>query len=443
MSSRAQSVAAQLDLLGLDDARLGEAGRAVGLGATQVRERWQGARLPCAGEAHLRCVACGLGASVRFRCAGRCDHECEHKERAAAALLRVIPRVPVRHWVLTLPGALRTASAVDQRLVRELSREFISKVFAFVRGRSDETRPIQCGAVSLVHRAARALVLDVHVHALVLDGGYVATGRGPDEFVPMEGEPSVDELAALCASLREALLERWRRRRATAAGDELWRIAVEQSLAVGPVAATAVRRIKVQSIEGVETIAPARSRRVGIGAQKDGLGVHVMERIDGAARGSLAALARYLVRAPVALADLEPGKPGRVVHRLARPFADGSTHVEFSTDELARRLVALSPTRHVHRVSYHGALAPGAAAKWRARPLQLVLVDGPRIARVRRKPPRGRASPGDPPECGRCGGPLRVVAIDESVDPAAPWSTSGSGPGPGPGPGPRERAEGG
>lgn len=420
MSSRAQSVAAQLDLLGLHDARLDEAGRAVGQGGARVRERWQGARLPCAGEAHLRCGACGLAASVQFRCAGRCDRECEHGERAAAALLRVIPRVPVRHWVLTLPGALRNASAADQRLVRELSREFLAKVFALVRARTDGERALQCGAVSLVHRAARALVLDVHVHALVLDGGYVATGRGPDEFVPMVGEPSVDDLATLCGSLKDALLAKWRRR---AAADELLHVGVEQSLAVGPVAATAVRRIKVEPPEGA---ASSRSQRVGVGARTDGFGVHVMERIDGAARGSLAAVARYLVRAPVALASLEPGRAGRVVHKLARPFADGSTHVEFSTDELARRLVALSPARHVHRVSYHGALAPGAAAKWRARPLQLVLVDGPRIAKARRKRPRGRASPGDPPECGRCGGPLRVVAIDESVDPAAPWGVSGA-----------------
>lgn len=418
--SRAPAVAAQLDLLGLDDARLDEAGRAHGLDATRVRERWQGARLPCAGEAHLRCGACGLAASVQFRCAGRCEKECEHGERAAAALLRVIPRVPVRHWVLTLPGALRNASAADQRLVRELSREFLSKVFAFVRERTGGERALQCGAVSLVHRAARALVLDVHVHALVLDGGYVATGRGPDEFVPMEGEPSVDDLAALCGSLREALLARWRRRKVD--DDGSLRVAIEQSLALGPVAATAVRRIKLEPHEGAGS---AQSRRVGVGARRDGLGVHVMERIDGAARGSLAAVARYLVRSPVALASFEPGKPGRVVHRLARPFADGSTHVEFSTDELAKRLVALSPARHVHRVSYHGALAPGAAAKWKARPLQMVLVDGPRIAPVRRKRKRERASPWDPPECGRCGGPLRVIAIDESVDPAAPWAVAG------------------
>jgi hypothetical protein len=420
MSMRAQSIAGQLDLLGLDEARLERVGGAAVSSGAEVRERWQGARLPCAGEAHLRCGRCGLAAAVRFRCAGRCDRECEQRERAAAALLRVIPRVPVRHWVLTLPGALRTASAIDQRLVRELSRELIAKVFALVRSRTKESARLQCGAISLVHRASRALVLDVHVHALVLDGGYVATGRGPDEFVPMDGEPTVDELALLCASLREALLARWRRRRASAAGDELWRLAVEQALVAGPVAATAVRRIKVESVGG-DTLAPARSRRVGKGARHDGLGVHVMERIDGAARGSLAALTRYLVRSPLALADLEPGAEGRVVHRLARPFADGSTHVEFSKDELARRLVALSPARHVHRVSYHGALAPGAAAKWRARPLQLVLVEGQRVRVARRKRTKGRAGPGDPPECARCGGPLRVVAIDESVDPAAPW----------------------
>lgn len=374
-----------------------------------------GPRLPCAGEAQLHCATCGLAAAVRFRCAGRCAHECAQGEAAAAALLRVIPRVPVRHWVLTLPGVLRQASAIDQRLVRELSRAFLAEVFAYVRARlgSGRAPTIECGAVSLVHRAARALVLDVHVHALVLDGGYTNAESGVREFLPLGDGPTLDELVALTATLRENLLARWRRRRATIEGQALWRLGVEQSLVAGPVAATAVRRIRV------EGVGPGRPRRVGTGARRDGFGVHVMERIDGSARGSLAALARYLVRAPVALAELRPSAPGRVVQRLSRPFADGSTHVEFTTDELARRLLALSPEHPVHRVSYHGALAPGAAAKWRARPVQMVLVDAVRLA----GPARGArhreraAFPSRAPECVRCGGRLRVVGIDESIDP--------------------------
>ncbi len=409
MATSRPDTAAQLDLLGLHDDALREA-TGGDEAAAQLRARWQGDRLPCAGEAQLRCVRCGLGATVRFRCAGRCAHECEHGERAAAALLRVIPRVPVRHWVLTLPGMLRAASAVDQRLVRELAAAFIAEVFSFVRASMPQsrTRAVQCGGVSLVHRSARALVLDVHVHALVLDGGYV-TVPGGREFVPMTDEPAPDALMGLAAGLRERLLAHWRRRRATAEGDRLWRLAIEQALVAGPVAATAIRRVAVQGV------GPARPRRVGTGARRDGFGVHAMERIDAEQRGSLAALARYLVRAPVALAELRPGRGDRVVQRLARPFADGSTHVEFSTAELAKRLIALSPPGHVHRVSYHGALAPGAAAKWRARPLQLALVESMRIARPPTRKLQRVRERGQAPACTRCGAPMRVIAIDESI----------------------------
>jgi hypothetical protein len=412
MNARATATAAQLDLLaevGLDADCLHRIG-VPGDAARRLRARWDGDRLPCVGEAQLRCDTCGLAAAVRFRCAGRCERDCEHGERAAAAMVRVIPRVPVRHWVLRLPGVLCSASAVDQRLVRELSREFLAQVFAFVRQRVPAgPSATQCGGVSLVHRTARALVLDVHVHALVLDGGYVAVERGLREFVPMADEPTPEELAALAVAVRERLLARWRRRRGASDDREQWRVAIEQSLVAGPVAATAVRRIRV------EGVGPGRPRRVGAGARKDGFGVHAMERIDGAARGSLAALARYLVRAPVALAELGAGGEGRVVQRLSRPFADGSTHVEFSTVELARRLVALTPAGHVHRVSYHGALAPGAAAKWRARPLQLALVDASHLVRARGTRRRDR-EPWPSPSCDRCGGRMRVVAIDEGVD---------------------------
>lgn len=431
MGRRVSTTAEQLELIGIDQGCLEQVGVTPEL-AARLRERWSGARVPCAGEAQLRCRRCGLGASVRFRCAGRCDRECEHGARAASAMLRVIPRVPVRHWVLTLPGVLRAASAVDQRLVTEIGRGFLSHVFAFVRERVPQARaesgcgPVQCGGISLVHRTARALTLDLHIHALVLDGGYVAGDRGGRVFVPMPDEPTIDELAALTARLREHLLTRWRKRRASAEGESLWRLGLEHSVVAGPVAATAVRRIRIDGV------GPGRSRRVGAGARRDGFGVHVMERIDGNARGALASLARYLVRAPVALAELRAGGAGQshghsgeVVHRLSRPFADGSTHVAFSTDELARRLVALTPAGVVHRVSYHGALAPGALAKWRARPLQLALVDSVRVVGAGTRRRRERAEFPAPP-CSRCGGAMGVVGIDESVD-STPFAPAAHG----------------
>lgn len=397
----------QLELIGVDADVLARAGVAR---PEQLARHWRGERAPCAGRATLRCVGCGLEASLRFRCEGHCERSCEHADKAAASLLRAIPRVPVRHWVLSLPGALQVASAIDQRWVAALCREFIALVFEFVRARVGAQHPggVECGGASLVHRAARALVFDVHVHALVLDGGYVVHGRGPPTFMPLQDEPTPEDLLALTRTVRERLLARWQRR-GSAQDRELWRLTLAQWPESGPVATTAVRRVRIESVG-----APPQ-RRVGVGARRDGFGVHAMRRIDGEARGALATLARYLVRAPVSLQSLSPGPRG-ILQRLPHAFADGTTHVEFAPEELARRLAALTPGRAIHRVSYHGALAPGAAAKWRGKPLQLALVREPGPAPVRTRRTRARSVLAEP-ECTRCGERMRVVALEELADP--------------------------
>lgn len=409
------SVANQLELLGVDEACLHRAASGQPSTRDAAARLVAGERLPCTGEAHVRCRRCGLSASIRFRCAGRCGATCEHDERAASALLRAIPRVPVRHWVLTLPGVLRVASAVDQSLVRALARTFVRVLFEHITGRVAATHdrdglrgPARCGAVTLIHRAARALVFDVHVHALVLDGGYFVGRRGV-EFVPLTDDPSHDELTTLASRTREAVLAAWGRRRARADDESLRALRVAHAAAAGPVATTAMRRLAIERVE-------PRAGPTGMGARRDGVGVHAMPRIGGDERGALHRLAHYLVRAPVALGRLDRAGPDRVVHRLTRPFADGTTHVEFSSDELARRLVGLASAEPVHRVGYHGALARGALVKWRTHALQLALVEDDPKQPGRRRVRDGKSS-WPAAECTRCGGPLSVVALEENSEP--------------------------
>jgi hypothetical protein len=61
---------------------------------------------------------------------------------------RVLPWVPVRQWVLSLPFALRYRLAYDARLTSEVLRIFLRCVFASLRRRARprEIRWPQCGA---------------------------------------------------------------------------------------------------------------------------------------------------------------------------------------------------------------------------------------------------------------------------------------------------------
>ena len=65
-------------------------------------------------------------------------------ETAAQLVERVIPHVPVRQWVLSLPFALRYRLAYDRGTVTPVLAAFLRAVFASLRRRPRE----QMGAVA-------------------------------------------------------------------------------------------------------------------------------------------------------------------------------------------------------------------------------------------------------------------------------------------------------
>ena len=74
------------------------------------------------GFARVRCADCAFERRVPFSCKGRgfCP-SCGGRrmtERAAHLVEAVVPRVPVRQWVLTLPYRLRYRLAWDHGLTR-------------------------------------------------------------------------------------------------------------------------------------------------------------------------------------------------------------------------------------------------------------------------------------------------------------------------------------
>ena len=85
------------------------------------------------GFLRLHCDGCGLDRVVPFSCKGRgfCP-SCGGRQMAdtAAHLVdRVLPRVPVRQWVLSLPFGLRYRLAYDRELTAEVLRIFVRAVF--------------------------------------------------------------------------------------------------------------------------------------------------------------------------------------------------------------------------------------------------------------------------------------------------------------------------
>jgi hypothetical protein len=123
-------------------------------------------------------------------------------DTAAHLVDRVLPPVPVRQWVLSLPFALRYRLAYDASLVNAVLGCFVRAVLASLRQRARRRglRTVQCGAVTFLQRFGDALNLNVHFHSLALDGVYARTQEGSLRFHPLP-PPDDAEVARLAGQL--------------------------------------------------------------------------------------------------------------------------------------------------------------------------------------------------------------------------------------------------
>ncbi len=110
------------------------------------------------GFARIRCPDCGFDAVVAYSCKNRgiCP-SCGGRRMAdtAAHLVdKVLPRVPVRQWVLSVPRPIRYLLARDGRLLSKAVEIFVGEVFRDLRlrGRKRFKGKGLAGAVTGVQR---------------------------------------------------------------------------------------------------------------------------------------------------------------------------------------------------------------------------------------------------------------------------------------------------
>ena len=161
------------------------------------------------GFARFRCDGCGLDRLVPFSCKGRavCP-SCGGRrmaERAAHLVDHVFPggrRPPVG----AEPAALGFGMCWrrDHALCRAVVGVFMRAVLGVLPatgprppGRRERARP---GAVAIIQRFGAAFNLNVHVHALVLDGVYGEDGTGGLCFHPVT-PPTDDEMDEVLAAV--------------------------------------------------------------------------------------------------------------------------------------------------------------------------------------------------------------------------------------------------
>ena len=382
-----------------------------------------------------RCGDCGWSRPVAFSCKRRgfCP-SCIGRRMAdfAANLVdRVVPSVPVRQWVLTVPHALRARMMFDPALTSAVLRELIAAVSSWLRRRARRlgvTGTVKTGAIAVIQRFNSAAAASPHFHTLFLDGVFsFAPGAAPVFHpTPAPCDEDVSHVAAaVCRRVERRLAAREpnaAKRRFEEDASAWCALAAASSAganATGPRRGRQVVRVRGGPV-AVEAIITGR-----LCADVAGFNLQAATRVAARDRDGLERMARYLARPPIANDRLTRLPDGRLQLELKRPWRDGTTAFVFTPHELIERLVALVRRPRAHLMRYFGVFAPAFAAR------AAIVPDGARPDRAPAPPPGAPPEePALPPfrrrypwasliwrvfvedvlECARCHGRMTIVA---------------------------------
>lgn len=253
----------------LDDFLRTAADRADGAGLPEFIAREFREFLTCGvlahGFARVRCGRCALERLVPFSYKGRgfCP-SCGGRrmmERAVHLVDNVLPPVPVRQWVLTLPYRLRYLLAWDHGLTRAVLAVHARALREFYRRQANShgVRDGRTGTLTVIQRFGSGLNLNVHFHTVAFDGVFSRAPAGALTFHP--AIPASDAEVAYVLDTIRRRVGRLLRRRGLEPGDE--GTGSDDSLAETSLALAGIVGASVQGRVALGPRAGARVRRLG------------------------------------------------------------------------------------------------------------------------------------------------------------------------------------
>jgi hypothetical protein len=341
-------------------------------------------------------------------------------DQAKHLVERVLPPVRTRQWVLTFPFELRWHMAFDHSLTLEVWGVARRVIDAFYNARARRMGPpgqhddAQPGSIMAIQRFGGALNLNVHFHAVYLDGTFVPQSDGTLRFLEAR-PPTVDELEALVADIK-AQVTRLAQQRGLADPDPD-SAATLLLPGMGELYSDGVINRGAWRVRTHDPRDPSAFQRRKAHDQGFDLDAHVT--VGAGARVELERMVRYILRPPLKETRLRL-QADSVLLELKTPWRDGTTHIRLSHDRFIDRLVALVPPPAANTLLYGGIL--GANARLRQ---QAVTYQRPGVTLTKR--PKKSANPQRPRNtawaelmrhsfgldvlaCPHCGGRMRHVA---------------------------------
>ena len=210
--------------------------------------------------------------------------------------------------------------------------------------------------MTVIQRFGSALNLNVHFHALVIDGVYDVDARtGRLRFHRAKGIRTED-VERLILRISERC-ERWLSRQGGDPSEDqdsalpfLHGASVMGKAALGKRGGRRVRR--VQTFAGRDYALPSKC------ASCMGYSLHAAVMIPRRDRAGLERLCRYVARPPLAQERLEEVSEGLYRLTLKSAWSDGTSSLLLDRMEVIGRLVSLIPPPRANQVLYHGIFAP-------------------------------------------------------------------------------------
>jgi len=311
------------------------------------------------GFARARCADCGHDFLIAYscKCRGVCPSCTTRRmvETAAHLADHVIPRLPVRQWVLSVPKRLRYHLERDPAVLNAALHIFLTAIERVLRQHSPgASAASRLGAVVFIHRFGALLNTHLHFHCIVIDGVFEADAQDGVTFQPASGVDA-PAIAAVQATVRKRLLR-------------------------------AVERRGLLSADDAQVMAEWE--------HGGGFSVDAQVRIEAHERDGLERLLRYCARPAFALERLREIDSEHLVYESVKPGPGGSVSLMLTPMQLLDRLAALIPPPRKHRHRYYGALAPNSPLRAAVTALAQPAEDTPAPAMIGASP--SDATPTEP-----------------------------------------------
>jgi hypothetical protein len=286
--------------------------------------------------------------------------------------MHVLPDMPLRQWVLSVPFELRSLLARDPRALTAVGRIFVQEIFRWQRESAGMAglRRVQGGAICFPQRFGGSLNLNVHYHVAVPDGVFtIDKGPARADFHRLP-KPDHTDLETLAFNM-EMRVTAWLRRRGLlreegvdTGDDTASRSALdaclEGSLGLGELTALPAKHAPPLGAHDMALPVPSRSDRRG--GHSRGFDVHAGVVVSASDREGRERLLRYCARPPLCLERLSVLPDGRIAYAIRKPWTSETHRVMQPVQFLARLAALISPPRHP-LIRFYGVFAPHSS--WR------------------------------------------------------------------------------